>query len=548
MKRQKEELSTHTLLLQAWPSRCQITATAFFCTGASMTDIKSSASRHSVLAAVCLAALTLPLSFSAGAVATPAIAQDLGGSPEALTWITNAFMLTFGSLLMAAGALADKFGRRRVFLTGLLVFVGFSCALGLANAVWLIDTLRACQGVGAAAALAGGTAALAQEFDGHARTRAFGLLGTTFGVGLALGPLVTGVLIETVGWRSIFLAGGLIGLLALVLGPPRMRETVEPEAARLDWMGTVCFTLMLTLFTVAMIELLSLDAVKLAILSLGFVISLAAFILVEIQAPRPMLDLSLFRYPRFIGVQLLPVATCACFVVLLVIIPLRLIGIEKYDVITAGVLMLGLSAPMLIMPFTATILARQISPGILSAAGLLIAAAGLVWLAGIAGNDGSLLVLPMIMIGIGAGLPWGLMDGLSVSVVPVERAGMATGIFSTVRVAGEGVALAIVSATLSGLVATELGRAAGLSPSVLNDIGQRLAVGDLVSAGALSPEIQTSTLQNAYQAAFTTLCWWLAAITSICAIAIAVLLPKRPGITGNVAQQEPTGLAGEQSK
>nr|WP_188348551.1 MFS transporter [Agrobacterium rosae] len=509
-----------------------------------MTDTprKSSTARHSVLAAVCLAALTLPLSFSAGAVATPVIGQDLGGSPEALIWITNAFMLTFGSLLMAAGTLADKYGRRRVFLTGLSLFVGFSFAVGLANAVWLIDVLRACQGVGAAAALAGGTAALAQEFDGHARTRAFGLLGTTFGVGLAFGPIITGLLIKTVGWRAIFLAGGLIGLIALVLGPPRMRETVDPNAARLDWMGTTCFTLMLTQFTVAMIELPSLNAIGFTVLGLGFVISLAAFVLVEIRVQRPMLDLSLFRYPRFIGVQLLPVATCACFVVLLVVIPLRLIGIEQLDVITVGVLMLGLSAPMLIMPFIATVLARNVSPGILSTIGLLIAAVGLVCLAEVGANDGSSLVLPMLMIGIGAGLPWGLMDGLSVSVVPIERAGMAIGIFSTVRVAGEGIALAIVSAALSALIAAKLGETTGLSSSALSDIGQRLAFGDLVSAGVLSPGIGTSSLQDAYQAAFATLCWWLAATTAICAITILVLLPKRLGINGSAAEQKAISL------
>ncbi|MFK0382720.1 MFS transporter [Agrobacterium sp. NPDC090273] len=491
-----------------------------------VTPQTPSASRNSVLAAVCLAALTLPLSFSAGAVATPAIGQDLGGSPAALTWITNAFMLTFGSLLMAAGALADRYGRRRVFLTGLALFVGFSLALGLAGSVWLIDLLRACQGVGAAAALAGGTAALAQEFDGHARTRAFGLLGTTFGVGLAFGPLLTGLLIESIGWRAIFLASGIIGLVALILGPPRMRETRDPDAAKLDWLGAASFTVMLTLFTVAMIEMSALGTTGLIALAAGFFLSLAVFIVTEMRVERPMLDLSLFRYPRFVGVQLLPVATCACFVVLLVIIPLRLIGIAQLGAIEAGFIMLGLSAPMLVVPILATVLARHVAPGLISGIGLLVAALGLVWLSGFTARDGSLIVLPMLVIGIGAGLPWGLMDGLSISVVPAERAGMATGIFSTVRVAGEGIALAIVSAALSALIAASLGQFTHLSGSVLGNTGQRLAVGDLASAAALSPDIDVHLLQQAYQAAFSTLCWWLAAATALCAITIIVLLPK----------------------
>ncbi len=161
----------------------------------SAEPVKTRTGKVPVLAAVCLAALVLPLSFSGGAVATPAIGADLGGGPAALNWITNGFMLTFGSSLMAAGALADQFGRKRLFMTGIIAFAVLSLALGFAPSILVVDLLRAGQGFAAAAALAGGTAALAQEFDGPARTRAFSLLSTTFGIGLAFGPLLAGVLI-----------------------------------------------------------------------------------------------------------------------------------------------------------------------------------------------------------------------------------------------------------------------------------------------------------------------------------------------------------------
>ena len=143
---------------------------------------------YGVLAAVCLAALILPLTFVGVAVATPAIARELGGSPMALSWVTNAFMLTFGSALMAAGTLADEYGRKRVFSLGVGLFALTSLALAFAPSVLWLDGWRALQGLAGAAALAGGSAALAQEFEGRARTRAFSLLGTTFGVGLALLP------------------------------------------------------------------------------------------------------------------------------------------------------------------------------------------------------------------------------------------------------------------------------------------------------------------------------------------------------------------------
>lgn len=143
-----------------------------------------------VLLAVCLSAPVLPLAFSGGALATPAIGRDLGGAARALTWITNAFMLSFGSLLMAAGALADQFGRKRLFVSGLGGFIAMSLALGFVPSVAWLDALLALQGVAAAASLASGSAALAQEFDGHTRTRAFSMLGTSFGIGLAFGPLM----------------------------------------------------------------------------------------------------------------------------------------------------------------------------------------------------------------------------------------------------------------------------------------------------------------------------------------------------------------------
>jgi MFS family permease len=135
------------------------------------------------LLAVCLAALALPLSFSAGAVAVPALARSAAASPTALAWVTNAFMLTFGSLLLAAGGLADRYGRR-LFLLGTAGFTTATAVVCLAPTLLWLDLARGLQGVAAAAALASGTAALAQAWQGPARARVFALLGT-FGAGLA---------------------------------------------------------------------------------------------------------------------------------------------------------------------------------------------------------------------------------------------------------------------------------------------------------------------------------------------------------------------------
>ncbi len=488
-----------------------------------------------ILAAVCLSALVLPLAFSGGAVATPAIGRDLGGRPALLAWVTNAFMLSFGSLLMAAGALADQFGRKRLFVLGLGGFVVTSSAMSFAQSTLWLDILRGAQGIAAAASLSSGAASLAQEFDGHARTRAFSMLGTSFGIGLAFGPLMAGALIEHFGWRSIFLVIAVIGTVAFVFGVPRMRETRDPGATGLDYPGTITFTATLALFTVGVMQApedgwSSPLVVTLLVLS---AVMLVAFVMVEMRVSRPMLDLRLFRYPSFVGVQILPVGTCYCYIVLIVLLPLRFIGAEGLDEMHAGLLMMALSAPMLVVPMMVASFTRWLSAGVLAGMGFLIAATGLYWLSLVDFSAaGKALVMPMLVIGIGAGMPWGLMDGLSVSVVPKERAGMAAGIFSTTRVAGEGIALAIATAVLAALAHTSLARIVPDTPvemhARISEAAQRMTAGDMAHATAALPEVSRHALSMSYADAFTSLLHVLIVITLLSAFATFAFLSKTP--------------------
>lgn len=500
---------------------------------------------YAVLAAVCLAALVLPLSFAGAAVATPAIARELGSDPAALNWITNAFMLTFGSCLMAAGALADQFGRRRVFAAGLTLFAAVSLGLSLAPDMALLNGLRAAQGVAAAAALAGGSAALAQAFEGRMRARAFSLLGTTFGLGLAFGPVLAGLTVGSLGWRWVFLATAAVAALALCLGVPRMRESRDPQAAGLDVPGSISFTLALALFTFGVLQapVRGWGSGVVLMLLMASVLMLALFVAIEWRTARPMLDLSLLRYPRFVGVQLLPIATCCCYVVLLVLLPARFIGIEQRVESQAGLMMVALSLPMLFMPSVAVSLARRWSAAAVSAAGLVVAALGLLALSRVPlGADGVLRLLPMLVIGLGSGLPWGLMDGLSVAVVPKERSGMAAGIFGTVRVAGEGVALALCSALLPVLIDRRLEQALRGAPAVA-DAGvalaaQRLASGGIDSAQAVLPTVDRLLLSASYAAAFQNLCVGLALITLLCAGLVFLFLSEKTQPASSAASFE----------
>ncbi|REG48864.1 MFS transporter [Paraburkholderia sp. BL6669N2] len=503
--------------------------------GGGSEDPRSASQQALILSGVCIAVLVLPLNFGGAAVSAPTIGTALGGSPVAINWILNAFMLSFGSSLMVAGALADLLGRKRVFAVGVVLFAATSLGISAAPSLAWVDFLRALQGISAALVLAGSSAALAQEFDGHGRARAFSLLGTTFGVGLALGPLLAGFLTQTFGWRSFFLADAAIGLTGFALGVPKLRESYDPHANGLDWPGAISFTAALTLFTFGLLQgpESGWSSPLIVALFVGAAVMAIAFVWIEGRVTRPMLDLSLFRYPRFVGVQVLPLATAFCYVTLLLVLPTRFIGIEGHTATGAGLMMVSLSAPMLIVPLSAAHLTRWMSAGVISAIGLVIAAIGMLWFSGI-GPDASaaVIAIPLFVIGVGAGLPWGLMDGLSVSVVPKERAGMATGIFSTTRVAGEGMTLAVASAILAVLTRLRLSDALAGSPGApahaVTEAAQRVATGDLTHAAALLPALGQPLLVHAYDGAFRVLLHMLAAITLASAIMVLGFLGRTP--------------------
>ena len=256
------------------------------------------------------------------------------------------------------------------------------------------------------------------------------------------------------------------------------------------------------------------------------VIGLVAFIVIEQRVSRPMLDLSLFRFRRFVGVQFLPIAT-ACYVVMLVVLPARLIGIEGQSETQAGITMIALSLPLLMVPLLAVQLAHRWSAATLTCAGLLVAAVGFWWLGDVApGAAATAWIAPMLLTGFGTGFAWGLMDGLSVSVVPKERAGMATGIFSTTRVAGEAIALAVVGAALTALIVAQTGTSGTVSAAAWMEAAHRTAMGNVSAALTLLPAGSGPMLTAAYGVAFAQLAHALAVVSVVSAAVVWGLLGR----------------------
>ena len=499
--------------------------------------------RYSVLIPLCAAGIIIPIVFTGPAIATPMIARDLGGSLLELGGVVNAYNVAFGSCVMAGGALADRFGRKRCFISGLLLFFLTSLLIGLAPNITFLNVLRGVEGVAGALTLTSASALIAQEFDDHLRLRAFSFLGTSFGIGLAFGPMLVGVLIAHLGWRSLFFGIALASLLVFVFSFQKVNESRDPNARSIDWWGIGLFTLALGALILGIVSgpEKGWNHPQVVILLAGSALLLLLFVIVEIKSREPMLDLSLFRFPRFVGVQLLPIATGFCFVALLVYLPIWFIGIQGYGETEVGLAILPLTAPMLIVPFLAGSLSRHISPGYLCGAGLLLAALGECWLA-FALEPGAPIwgiVLPMLVIGIGSGLPWGLMDGLSMSVVPKERAGMAAGIFTTMRVAGEAVAIAIIGALLVGYTVSGLRQLAQgnplLDPAQTGDWAGRIASGQLAAVleqvASADRNVLGHLLATVYQHSFSAVLLLIAALTAVCAV-LCVLTVKVDGTGG----------------
>ncbi|SNB73973.1 Major Facilitator Superfamily protein [Arboricoccus pini] len=481
------------------------------------------------LFAACLTGLLIPLCFTGPAVVLPSISQELGGTALQLNWVVNAYILTYGSAMMAAGSLADTYGRKRVWLVGLALFALVTFAIPLSPSVGWIDGLRLAQGLGGAAAFAGAMSSLAQTFHGPIRTRVFSLLGTTFGIGLAFGPLASGWLVEIAGWGWVFLTTALIGVAGFALAWTSATESRDPDATGLDWPGAISFTAALTLFTYGILlapEEGWRSATVIGSLLIAALLSVA-FVRIERRVARPMLDLSLFAGARFVGVQVLAASPAFFFVTLIVMLPGRFIGIDGLDALEAGQMMIALAAPLLIVPFLAALLSRWLTSGVQSGIGLLLAGAGLVWLGQVlAGGAGPALMAPLALIGIGIGLPWGLMDGMAVNVVEKERAGMATGIFNCVRVSADGVAIALAGALLAFLIQGGLlGALPASDPTAVIEAANRAALGDIARAGAALPSEQ-ELLLTTYDTAFRWVLYVLAAASALTALLVFALLGR----------------------
>lgn len=488
------------------------------------------------LIVVLIALVALPMSLTSVSVALPDIGRSLHAGVAAQQWAVTGYNVAFASLMLASGALGDLLGRRRLFTAGTALFAVGQLIAALAPSILVVDLGRIAAGVGAAVALPSGSALLAARFEGPARARAFGAFGTTLGAGLALGPVVGGVLTDQLGWRAVLLLLALLGATAAILAPLMMEESRDPDGERVDWAGTVTFTAALASLILAIVGApehgwLSPRTLVLAALA---VLLLVAFVVVEQRQRRPMLDLDLLRQPRFLGLCLAAMAIVIAFVPLLVNLPTLLATLRGVSASTAGLLLMLLTVPTLLVPVLGGTLAARIDVKLLIWSGLALEAVGVAWLS-FAPPDGALLAiaLPLVVAGTGVGIANGVLDGAAISAVPPARAGMAAGLFNTMRLGAETTAIAVagsllVSWTTNGLAADErlpAGADAGRLADLINQ-GDLHAVAATVPAGPGRSAVEAAT-EHAYLGATDATLWVLAAVCALALVGTALLLRAR---------------------
>jgi EmrB/QacA subfamily drug resistance transporter len=391
------------------------------------------------LAAVSAGVFMLLLDVTIVNVALPDIERTFGASLSDLQWVISAYALALAAFLLTAGSLADLFGRRLLFASGIVIFTAGSLACGLATGSAFLTIARGAQGIGGAIMFATSLALLAQAFPGDDRGPALGLFGAITGSAVAIGPVLGGVLTSDLSWRWIFYVNVPIGAVALAITLLRVEESRNPNASRPDWAGFATFSSALGALVYGLIQSQhdgwSATTVAGPLAASG--VLLAAFLVLERRSDEPMLDLGLLRVPTFDGGLLAGWAMAAALfgiVTYLVVYMQNGLGLSA---VATGVRFLPLTVAIFVAAGLSGFLTAHVQRRILIAAGFVAIGGGLLLMRGLTpASDWRHLLPGMIVAGLGGGLVGTPLVSTAVGVVEPARAGMASGINATFRQVG----------------------------------------------------------------------------------------------------------------
>ncbi|NYF18731.1 DHA2 family methylenomycin A resistance protein-like MFS transporter [Xanthomonas sp. JAI131] len=380
-------------------------------------------------------------------VALDALRQRFATDVAGLQWVINAYTLVFAALLLSSGALGDRYGARRIFLLGFAVFTLASAACGLAGSLPLLIAARLVQGLGAALLVPNSLSMLQQAFpDRERRSRAVGWWGACGGISLAAGPVLGGVLVTHLGWRSIFLLNLPIGAIGICLTLRHVAAHGGSHRRSLDWGGQATAIVALAAMTMALTEAGPLGwshGLVLGMLLLAVAAALG-FVWIEAHSAAPMLPLPLLRIPTFAVASVAGVVVNFAYYGLIFVFSLFFQIQQQLSPQLAGVAFLPMTLVLMAVNVLAGRLITRMGSRRLMVAGLLLAALGYALLLPVS-IDGSYwrLVVPMLLAASGIALMVPTMTNATLSSVDASRAGIASGVLNSARQVGGMLGVAI---------------------------------------------------------------------------------------------------------
>ncbi len=436
------------------------------------------------LSVVCAATAMLMLDIAVVNTALSAIAADLDTGLSGLQWIVDAYTLTLAATVITAGSLADRFGRRRLFVAGLAIFTATSLLCAGAQSIAMLNASRAAQGLGAALMFAVSLAVLSNAFPRmEERVKALAAYGATMAGSFSVGPLVGGALTSGLGWRWIFLINLPLGLMCVWIVRRYVAESLDPRAPRIDRPGLVTLTggLFLLVFALLRGNDAGWGSAEIVASFSGAAALLCAFVAVEARVAHPMLPLRFFRDPSFTGAQVGAFGISASLFAMWLYMTLYLQQILGLSAIEAGLVYLpGTLVNFVVAGATANV-GQKVSARVLVSAGLALIAGGMALLTIVEADSSWWLFLPGLLVAmVGTGMVNPSVSQVALSSLPPERSGLAAGVNDMFRQAG----IAVGVAGLGALVPAGAALGGGSPAAYVDGLHDALWVGAVLAGAA----------------------------------------------------------------
>ena len=480
------------------------------------------------LAAMCFALFMVMLDNTVVNVALPSIQRDFDASLSSLEWTINAYTLVFAVLLITGGRMGDIFGRRRVFLGGVVVFALSSATIGFAPSEgWLVAS-RALQGAGAAFMMPGTLSIISDAFPPAERGKAIGMWAGVSAIALALGPVVGGWLTEDISWRAIFFLNLPVAVGAIVVTLFAARESRDHTVSRqVDLPGIGALTVGLTALVLALVEgnawgWGSVTIVGLLVLS---VVALTGFVAIEKHSAAPVVDFAFFRSRSFLGATIVAFAVSFAMFAMFFFIALYMQNILGYSPLQAGVRFLPSTVMIIVVAPVSGRLADRWGPRPLIVTGLLLSALALLWQSRLDVDTGYGFLLPaFVLMGAGMGLVMSPMSTAAMNAVHHTKAGVASGTLSMSRMLGGTFGVAVLGALVAAVGRSKLEDSLPTLPAAARE-----RVVDALGSGGASqgaPREVVAAAREAFIVALGDALTLSAAVAAVAAVAAWFLIAK----------------------